>query len=149
MKFVGDKSETYDSELPATAKYPVLKLAEFQSLFHFMSNETEAGILHQVSVSRIKVHKELECVIAPYEDLSALSKDKFEDEEAGTTLYKQAVFALTASELIGIQLSGDATAEAAQRQEALTDKKQHCEVQYRQAIDLLVHGHETYCFEVV
>lgn len=149
MEYVGDKSEVYSSELKATDNFPALKISEFQSLFNFLSNETEAGILQQAKVSRIKVHRELVDAIAQYADLTSLSTAKFGDEESGTTLYKQAVFALTASELIGIKLSTDTTAEAADRQEALNSKKQHCEVQYRQAIDLLINGQETYCFEVV
>ncbi len=149
MEFVGNKNEVYSSVLAATDNFPALKISEFQSLFNFLSNETEAGILQQTKVSRIKVHRELVDTIAQYEDLASLSTDKFGDEEAGTTLYKQAVFALTASELIGIKLSTDTTAEAADRQEALNSKKQHCEVQYRQAVDMLIHGEETYCFEVV
>ncbi|MCW4444000.1 head completion/stabilization protein [Vibrio splendidus] len=149
MEFVGDKKESFKSELPATGKFPALKVSEFQSLFHFLSNETEAGILQQASVSRIKVHQELKSTIAPFAQLKELSQARFEDDDSGETLYKQAVFALTAAELIGIQMSGDATKDAADRQQALTDKKQHCEVQYRQAVDLLLHGEETYCFEVV
>ncbi|MDW6019942.1 head completion/stabilization protein [Vibrio plantisponsor] len=149
MEYVGNKNETYTSVLAATDNFPELKISEFQSLFNFLSNETEAGILQQAKVSRIKVHRELVDSIAQYDDLTALSVDKFGDEEAGTTLYTQAVFALTASELIGIKLSTDSTAEAADRQEALNSKKYHCEVQYRQAVDMLIHGKETYCFEVV
>ncbi|PJC85300.1 hypothetical protein CSW98_15850 [Vibrio sp. HA2012] len=149
MEFVGNKSDVYESELPATEKYPALKMSEFQSLFNFLSNETEAGILQQAKVSRIKVHKELRNIIALYTHLTDLSQEQFGDDIAATVLYTQAVFALTASELIGIRMSTDATAEAAERQEALTGKKQHCEVQYRQAVDLLLHGEETYCFEVV
>lgn len=149
MDYVGNKNEQYTSVLAATDNFPELKISEFQSVFNFLSNETEAGILQQAKVSRIKVHRELVDTIAQYENLTALSVDKFGDEESGTTLYKQAVFALTASELVGIKLSTDATAEAADRQEALLSKKESCEVQYRQAVDLLIHGKETYCFEVV
>ncbi|MGF1842263.1 head completion/stabilization protein [Vibrio clamense] len=149
MEFVGDKNEVFESELPATSKHPALKLSEFQSLFNFLSNETEPGILQQAKVSRIKVHQELKDTLKPYAHLNELSQDKFGEDEAGETLYKQAVFSLTASELIGIQMSSDATAEAADRQAALSEKKQHCEVQYRQAVDLLINGKETYCFEVV
>ncbi len=149
MEFVGNKNEVYGSTLPATGKYPELKISEFQSLFQFLSNETEAGILHQAHISRIKVHQELSDSMALYDDLTALSWDKFDDEASGVTLYKQAVFALTASELIGVRLSTDSTAEAADRQEALNDKKYSCEVQSRQAIDLLLNSKETYCFEVV
>ncbi|ANU36288.1 head completion/stabilization protein [Vibrio scophthalmi] len=149
MEFVGNKNDVFGAELAATAKYPALKISEFQSLFNFLSNETEPGILQQAKVSRIKVHRELLVAIVPFADLTELSQAKFGDEESGETLYKQAVFSLTASALIGIQLSTNATAEAADRQEALTGKKQHCDVQYRQAVDLLINGKETYCFEVV
>ena len=149
MEFVGNKKEAFDSALPATDQYPALHVSEFQSLFHFLSNETEAGILQQAKVSRIKVHRELKDTLKPFTHLNELSQAQFEDKESGETLYKQAVFSLTASELIGIQLSSDTTAEAADRQQALTDKKQHCEVQYRQAVDLLINGEETNCFEVM
>ncbi|MEL7290420.1 MAG: head completion/stabilization protein [Pseudomonadota bacterium] len=149
MEFVGNKNEIYDSVLPAMGKYPELKLSEFQTLFHFQRNETEQGILQQAKISRIKVHRELKETIEPYDSLTALSQDKFGDDESATVLYTQAVFALTASQLIGIQLSGDATAEAADRQEALDEKKNDGDVKYRQAVDMLIHGEETYCFEVV
>ena len=149
MEFVGDKNERYESELPATDKYPVLKISEFQSLFHFQSNETEAGILHHSKVSRIKVHSELKDTLVPFASLAELSQERFGDDDSAKTLYKQAVFALTAAQLISVQMSGDATAEAADRQEALTSKKEECEVQYRQAIDMLIHAEETYCFERV
>lgn len=149
MEFIGNKNKEYQTELSATDKYPALSLSEFQSLFHFLSKETEPGILQQMKVSRIKVHSELKETIKPYQNLAELSLTQFEQEEEAETLYKQAVFSLTASELLGIQMSTDATAEAAERQEALISKKQHCEVQYRQAIDLLLNGHETYYFEVV
>ncbi|MFA0551899.1 head completion/stabilization protein [Vibrio lentus] len=149
MEFVGDKNERYESELPASDKYPALKISEFQSLFHFQSNETEAGILHHATVSRIKVHSELKDTLVPFASLTELSQERFGDDDSAETLYKQAVFALTAAQLISVQMSGDATAEAADRQEALTSKKEECEVQYRQAIDILIHAEETYCFERV
>ena len=149
MEFVGSKNEVFKSELAETTTYPALKLSEFQALFHFLSDETELGILQQAKVSRIKVHGELKAMMVNYDNLAALSQERFEDNESALVLYTQAVFSLTASELIGIKMSTDATAEAADRQEALTNKKQHCEVQYRQAVDLLLNGEETYCFEVV
>ncbi|NRB68750.1 MAG: head completion/stabilization protein [Vibrio sp.] len=148
-EYVGNKNEIYRSELPALGKYPALAVSEFQSLFHFQSNETEAGILHHAKVSRLKVHSELKDTLAPFADLAALSQARFDDTESGETLYKQAVFALTAAQLISTQMSGDASKDAAERQEALTDKKEECEVQYRQAVDMLIHGEETYCFERV
>lgn len=149
MEFVGNKNERYESELPASDKYPALKISEFQSLFHFQSNETEAGILHHATVSRIKVHSELKDTLVPFASLVELSQERFGDDDSAKTLYKQAVFALTAAQLISVQMSGDTTAEAADRQEALTSKKEECEVQSRQAIDMLIHAEETYCFERV
>lgn len=148
MEFVGNKNEVFTGELPAQGKYPALKIAEFQSLFHYLSNETEAGILQQASVARIQTHSELKEALAPFDTLTALSVSTFDDEESALTLYKQAVFAKTASNLLGIQISNDTGAEAADRQEALSQKKNHCDVQARQAIDLLLHGQETICFEV-
>ncbi|MEZ8115165.1 head completion/stabilization protein [Vibrio splendidus] len=149
MEFVGDKSEVYDSELPAIGKYPALKISEFQSVFHFQSNESEAGILHHATVSRIKVHSELKDTLIPFASLTELSQERFGDYDSAKTLYQQAVFALTAAQLVSVQMSGDATKDAADRQDALTEKKEECEVQSRQAIDLLIHGEETYCFERV
>lgn len=105
--------------------------------------------MHHAKVSRLKVHTELKDTLAPFADLAALSQARFDDTESGATLYQQAVFALTAAQLISTQMSGDASKDAAERQQALTDKKQECEVQYRQAVDMLIHGQETYRFERV
>ncbi len=148
-EFIGDKSEIYTSVLPATGKFPALEIAEFQSIFHFQSNEKEPAILHHVKVSRLKVHSELKATLDPFNHLDDLSQARFDDTESAETLYKQAVFALTAAQLISIQMSGDATKDASERQVALNRKKEECEVQYRQAIDLLLHGEETYFFERV
>lgn len=149
MEFVGNKDEVYPTVLPATAVYPELTLAEFQSLFHFLSNETEPGILQQVKVARITTHRELIDVVVPQGTLSDYSLFRFGETDTGKTLYKQAVFSLAANFIIGNQLSTDATREASERQEALTQKAKHCLVQYRRAMDLLINGKETYCIEVV
>lgn len=149
MQFVGNKDEVYDSTLPATAQYPELTVAEFQSLFHFLSNETEAGILQQVTIARITVNRELLDVFAATVTLDEFSLEKFGDTSTGTTLYKQAVFSLAANFIIGNQLSTNATSDASDRQEALQQKAENCLVQYRRAMDLLGNGVETYCFAVV
>ena len=149
MQFVGNKNEIYNAILPATALYPELTIAEFQRVFHFLSNETQAGILHQATVARITVNQELLETVKPFGNLDELSLDRFDETQTGNTLYKQAVFALTASHLVENQLSMNATAEAAERQEAIQAKAVHCLVQYRQAIDLLLNGKETYRFEIV
>lgn len=149
MEFVGNKDTPYNGKLPAVGKYPEIALRDFQKQYLFLSNESEEGITQQLKVSRIKVHAELKAVLSAHDSLAALSMHWFDETESGETLYFQAVFSLTASELIGIKLSTDATSDAAERQQALTDKKQHCDVQYRQAVDLLLNGKETYRFEVV
>ena len=149
MEFVGNKDEEYGSVLPATTHYPELAIAEFQRVFHFLSNETEAGILHHATVARAVVNQELLATITPFVTLDALSLDRFDETQTGTTLYKQAVFGLTANYLVENQLSMNATVEAAERQEAIQAKADNSLVQYRRAIDLLLNGVETYRFEVV
>lgn len=149
MEFVGNKNEQYSSTLSATELYPELTIAEFQSVFHFLSNETEAGILHHCTVARVTVNQELLDTIKSFGSLDKLSLERFGETQTGAILYKQAVFALTANFLVENQLSMNATTEAAERQEAIQAKADHSLVQYRRAVDLLLNAKETYCFEVV
>ncbi|GEK15219.1 head completion/stabilization protein [Aliivibrio fischeri] len=149
MEFVGNKNEVYDAVLPATEQYPELKISEFQLVFHFLSNETEAGILHHATVARVTIHRELLDTMAEFDNLDALSVERFGETDTGNTLYKQAVFAMTANFLVENQLSMNATKEAAERQEAIQAKADNCLVKYRRAMDLLLNGEETYRFEVV
>lgn len=149
MEFIGNKNEVYDSELPATTQYPALTIAEFQAVFHFLSNETEVGILHRITIARVTVNSELLDMMSIHGSLDALSTHWFGEVQTGVILYKQAVFSLAANYIVGNKLSTDATAEAADRQEALQQKADHCLVQYRQAVDLLLNGHATYTFEAV
>lgn len=149
MEFVGNKDDVYTGVLPATAHYPELIVAEFQAVFHFLSNETEVGILHHLTVARLTVHTELLDIIKSHGTLDHTSEYWFGDDLSGLALYKQAVFSLAANHIVGNKLSTDATAEAADRQEALQQKADNCLVQYRRAVDLLLHGKETYTFEVV
>lgn len=148
-EFVGNKDEEYAATLPATTQYPELTIAEFQSVFHFLSNETEMGILHHAKLARITVHSELLETMKRFDNLDHLSVTLFGDEEAAAVLYTQAVFALTANYLIGNKLSTDATAEAADRQEALQQKADNALLQYRRAIDFLLNAKATYTFAVV
>ena len=105
MAFVGDKNEVFDGRLPATNSYPTLSVAEFQGLFHFLSNETENGMLHRLGLARITVHQELATAVAKHGSLDALSLHWFGDSAAGIVLYKQAVFSLAAHNVIGNKLS--------------------------------------------
>ena len=149
MSFVGDKNESYESTLPATALYPAINVAEFQSLFHFLSNETEDGILHRLLIARAAVNSELKAFVTQLGTLAAVSTHWFGDTETGDMLYKQAVMSLAAHYIVGNKLSTDASAEAADRQEALQQKADNCLVQYREAVDLLLNGKAMYTFEVV
>ena len=149
MAFVGNKDKTYESQLPATEQYPALTVAEFQDVFHFLSNETEISVLHHLTLARLTVHTELVEMLTLHETLDHLSVHWFGEEAPGVSLYKQAVFSLAANRIVGNKLSTDATAEAADRQEALQQKADNCLVQYRQAVDLLLHGKATYTFEMV
>lgn len=149
MEFIGNKDDVYESQLPVTAQYPALTVAEFQAVFHFLSNETEIGILHHLTLARLTVHTELVEIITLHETLDHVSVHWFDDAASGVSLYKQAVFSLAANHIVGNKLSTDATAEAADRQEALQQKADNCLVQYRQAVDLLLNGKATYTFEMV
>jgi hypothetical protein len=149
LSFVGDKNESYESVLPATKWYPSMSAAEFQSLFHFLSNETEDGILHRLTIARVTVNSELNAFVGLHGSLEAVSVHWFGDTDTGAILYKQAVMSLAANDIVGNKLSTDATAEAADRQEALQQKADNCLVQYREAVDLLLNGKAMYTFEVV
>ncbi len=149
MEFVGNKDEVYGAVLEATALYPELTIAEFQALFHFLSNESEASLLHQTTIARITVNQELLGIVTSFGSLAALSQSRYGDKVSGDTLYKQAVFSQAAHLIIGNQISSDATKEAAERQEAMSQKASHCLVSYRRAIDTLINNAETYTIEVI
>lgn len=161
MQFVGNKNDIYPSVLPAIGKFPELKVADFQTHFHFLSNETESAILRQLSIARLSVNAELYVPLqrkpnpkqvydfTEYADLTEYSLDRFGDDTSAPLLYEQAVFAFAASMVIGVQISNDTTGEAASRQDALSDKHDHCLSQYRRALDLLINQRETLTFEVL
>ena len=149
MEFVGNKNEEYADVLPATELYPALKVTDFQRQFHFLSNETKESILGNMRVTRIMVNQELLKKVKMHGSLDAMSLFVFGETETGNTLYTQAVFSLTANYLVENQLSMNATKDATERQEAVQAKANTCLVQYRRALDLLIHGVETYCIEVV
>lgn len=149
MQFVGNKNDIYESELPAFGQFPALKVADFQRLYHFMANETEPALLNKLALSRVSVNAELKGVLSQFDDLGAYSLAKFGDDITAPALYQEAVFAFAASMVIGVQISNDSTSEAAGRQDALSDKKDHCLSQYRRALDLLINQRETLTFEVL
>lgn len=135
---IGDKSNEYPTELPATSFYPALKLSEFQNLFGFLEDTTEFELTHTMKVQRALIHKELKPLTDLHSNLVACSQELFNDDSTAELFYQQAVFNLTAAVLIGNRLATDATKEAADRQEALNTRNDVVRAQYRQAIDQLL-----------
>lgn len=146
---VANKDKSYSSVLAATAFYPELKISEFQALFHFLEDETEAAILHAATIERSAIHRELKTLTTLYADLTALSVAVFEDEESALAIYKQAVFCKTAYSLIGNRLATDATKQGAERQEALTQRADTLLTNYRNAVDQLLPSVSGYTFELI
>jgi len=149
VTLVANKNESYSSALPATTFFPEIKVSEFQSLFHFLGDGKEAGILHAAKVERIAIHKELKEIEGKYENLTELSQDLFGDDESAEVLYKQAVFCKTAYALINNRISTDATKEAADRQEALMKQADEQLASYRSAMVHLQPDVSGYTFELV
>ncbi len=148
-QLIANQDNQYESNLPGTDFYPALLIANFQQIFQFLENQTEDSILLQMEVDRAKVHRELKEITRDYPNLTSLSQALFENDTTAEALYKQAVFSLTAANLIGSKMATDATKEAADRQTALTDKVQHLLNQYRHAIDQLHQSDSGYTFELI
>jgi len=148
--FIGDKSQEYASELPATNFYPALKLVDFQKIYQFLEDQTEESILLQMEVDRAVVHAQLAPITqTTTQSLTELSQTLFNNQTTAESIYKIAVFSLTAANLIGSKMATDATKAAADRQEALTDKSMHLLNQYRNAIDNLLRQDSGYTFELI
>lgn len=147
--FIGDKSNAYTSELPATAFFPLLKVSEFQELFGFLEKESELSITNTMIQNRVTVHRQLNTLADLHPNLVSVSQERFEDDTTGEVLYKQAVFSFTASALIGKQMGIDATKEAADRQATLNDKAISLSIQAREAIDLLLQTDTGYTVDLI
>lgn len=148
-QLIAGKSNEYASSLPATSFYPSLVIADFQKVFHFLEDQTEDSILLQMEVDRANVHRQLKTLMETHPNLGSRSQELFENDTTAEALYKQAVFSLTAANLIGSKMAMDATSEAADRQEALTDKADHLLKQYRHAVDQLLQTDSGYTIELI
>lgn len=146
---VANKDESYSSVLPATTFYPELKISEFQSLFHFLEDGKEAGILHAAKVERIAIHQELKELTVEYSTLEEVSQALFGDDKSAEILYKQAVFCKTAYTLITNRLSTDATKDAAERQESMLEQADKQLTNYRSAMVQLQPKTTGYTFELI
>lgn len=148
MAFVGTKTEIFDGELTATSFYPSLKFSDFQLIYGFLATESKQAIELQMTIDRQTIHSQLQS-IQKYESLEAFSVSEFEDPATAGALYTQAVFALTAANLIGKQLATDTTKSGAERQAALTEKIGHLQTLSRQAIDALKSSDSGYTMELI
>jgi len=148
-QFIANKDESYDGTLAATAFYPQLKISEFQSLFHFLEDGKETGILHAAKVERITIHQELKTLTTQYATLNELSQALFDDDESAEILYKQAVFCKTAYSLLTNRISTDATKDAAQRQQSLMEQADKQLTNYRSAMVQLMPDVGGYTFELI
>lgn len=148
-QFIANKGESYEGVLAATTFYPELKISEFQSLFHFLEDGKETGILHAAKVERITIHQELKTLTTQYKALNELSQALFGDDESAAILYKQAVFCKTAYSLITNRLSTDATKDAAQRQQSLMEQADMQLTNYRSAMVQLLPNVGGYTFELI
>lgn len=148
--YIGDKTNTFEGSLPATVFFPSLNLSDFQDQFGFKDDFSEEAVKQQMTIDRWQVHKELAPLADTYESLLALSNDKFGDDVTGAALYKQAVFCLTARNLIAVMMATDATSDASDRQEALDEKRDNLVEMYRRSIDHLLEPESgSYTFKVV
>ncbi|BBN59316.1 head completion/stabilization protein [Hydrogenovibrio marinus] len=147
--YTGDTTGNYSSDLPATAFFPSLKIADFQQMFAFKDTFSEEAILQQMKVDRVSIHKELSLLVSTYSTLEAMSQTIFSDDTTAATLYQQAVFCLTASNLIGNRMATDATKDGADRQQALIERKDHLLDMFRRAIDQLKPDSTGYTMKVV
>lgn len=148
--YIGDKSKEYASSLPATVFFPSLKVSDFQKELGFKEDFSEEAILQQMTLDRWNVHKQLTRLSAEHITLEAFSEFKFGDSTTAERFYKQAVFTLTARNLIDLQLTTDATKESADRQSALLEQTDRLIALHRMAIDTLIDpSNGEYTFLVV
>lgn len=147
--FIGNKNEIYAGELPATSFYPALKFSDFQDVFGFLATQSEKAIEMQMTIDRAAVHSQLKNLVVNHPNLESYSQVNFEDSTTAEVFYKNAVFSLTAANLIGKIMATDGTKNAADRQAALTEKESHLLSQYRQAIDTLTGESSGYTMELI
>jgi len=147
--FIGNKDNLYSSSLPADSYYPELMVADFQQLFQFVEDQPEDSLLFRLEIDRAEVHQQLTILLGQHPNLTERSQQLFGNATTATELYKQAVFSLTAANLIADKMATDATKEAADRQQALSDKERHLRTQSRSAIDKLLTTNAGYTAELI
>ncbi|MBN2605987.1 MAG: head completion/stabilization protein [Thiotrichales bacterium] len=149
MQFVGDKGQTYTAELAATDFYPVLKLADFQQQFNFLEDQNEYAVTQQAIIDRSIVHRQLLTLTETHPNLIAVSQELFGDDTTAAVIYQNAVFSITAANLIGNRMATDATKEAADRQEALSQKADHLNNLARSSIEQLLRADSGYSIDLI
>jgi hypothetical protein len=136
--FVGDKSTIFSDVVPGTGVFPPLYLSQFQQQFGFLEDQTEANVVVTMTIASMLVQRQIISVMGQDPDLIGQSLLNYGNGDYWIILYHHAVFCKTAADLIGRRLATDATKQAADRQQAMTDKKDQLLIQYREAIDELI-----------
>lgn len=149
MQFVGDNNTPFISILTATAFYPELKLADFQQQYGFLEDQTEYAVNQTALIIRSIVHRQLKTLTELHPDLITVSQALFGDDTTAAVHYQAAVFANVAADLINSKMATDATKEAADRQEALTEKVNQLNTQSRRSIDQLLQVDSGYKIELI
>ncbi len=149
MQYIGDKNTPFTSLLTATAFYPELKLADFQQQYGFLEDQTEYAVNQTALIIRSIVHRQLKTLIELHPNLIDVSQSLFGDDVTAAVHYQAAVFANVAADLINTKMATDATKEAADRQEALTEKVNQLNTQARRSIDQLLQLNSGYKIELI
>ncbi|MBD3610998.1 MAG: head completion/stabilization protein [Hydrogenovibrio crunogenus] len=95
------------------------------------------------------MHRQLKTLTETHPNLTDVSQALFGDDTTASAHYQNAVFAMTAANLIDVRLSTDATKEAADRQTALDDKVDSLNEQARNSIEMLKQTDSGYSFSLV
>jgi hypothetical protein len=138
-KFVGEKTEQYDDIVPGNGQYPTLSLADFQKSYSFLEDIPQASAVVTMTLVSRDIQKQLSNYYEREPDLASFSLAEFGSEDFWQIIYREAVFTKTASDLLAKRIATDASKNAADRQQALEDKRNYLDANYRELIGKLMN----------
>ncbi|MCI4411980.1 MAG: head completion/stabilization protein [Thiotrichales bacterium] len=138
-KFVGEKTEQYDDIVPGNGQYPTLSLADFQKSYSFLEDIPQASALVTMTLVSRDIQKQLSNYYEREPDLVSFSLAEFGSGDFWQIIYREAVFTKTASDLLAKRIATDASKNAADRQQALEDKRNYLDANYRELIGKLMN----------
>lgn len=137
--FVGDKTEQYDDIVPGNGQYPTLSLADFQKSYSFLEDIPQASAVVSMTLVSRDVQKQLKSYYEGEPDLTGMSLAEYGSGSFWQIIYREAVFTKTASDLLAKRIATDASKNAADRQQALEDKRIYLDANYRELIGRLMN----------